>query len=244
MRVLILIPRLRLWHRSVFFFQFIGCKPSSKFHAHYFLRQSNKCWWVFPCSSSDWESIRASVRNICKASRFLIMAPQQRWQHVHLSAPTFCTHYIWIKVIEWIDLSALASGRPSKRRSPRRLPVCVLRAEKQAADRICYCHRWSPEPSLLDKWRKHSTRCPPRLHTDWRRECVYGWLALWHWGQQVFADWTRSTPRLNATLRFLYWWGRWAERFKGDMESWVIIEFLTVWDLCRSAFWGIAAAVR
>lgn len=80
-------------------------------------------------SNSDWKSIRVSLRKICNVPRFFIMAPRQRWQHLHLSALTFRTHYIWMKVIEWIDPSALASGHALKRCSTRRLFVCVLQAE-------------------------------------------------------------------------------------------------------------------
>lgn len=176
--------------------------------------QSNKCSSVFPCSSSDWKSIRASLRKMCIAPRFFIMAPQQRWQHVHLSAPTFCTHYIWIKVIEWIDLSELASGHASRRRSPRLLFACVLRVEKRAADRICYCHRWSPEPSCLT----NGGSAPLSVHPHRAPTDTAGAFTDDSPRQQVSPHWTRSTPRLNETLRFLFWWGRWAERFNGNME--------------------------
>lgn len=124
------------------------------------------------CSNSDWKSIRASLRKICKVPRFFIMAPLQRWQHSHLSAPTFCTHYIWIKVIEWIDPSALASGHALKRRSTKQLFVCVLRVDKRGVDRICYCHRRSSEPSCWTNGGKRSAPCPPTSRTDWRRRRI------------------------------------------------------------------------
>lgn len=145
-------------------------------------------------------------RSVQFPARFFITAPRQRRQHLRFAAPTFCSHYIWIKAIEWIDTSALASGRALKWRRTKRLFVYVLREEKRAADRICNCHRWSSEPSRL----RNGGTAPLRAVSTHIAVRLYGWLA--HRARSAAA-----ATEIERRTR-LFWWRRWAERFAGNME--------------------------
>lgn len=146
--------------------------------------------------------------------------------HGTAAAPATFT-FVGANVLQPLHLNKSDRVNRSKRISVRSR---VKAAHCEAA--LCLCppcgetRRWwnlllSPpiiRAVLLDKWSTRSARCPPTSLTDWRRRRLYKSLASWHWGQQVSAHWAQSTPRLNATLRFLFWWGLWAERFNGNME--------------------------
>lgn len=189
-------------------------------------------------SNSDWKSIRASLRKICKVPRFFIMAPRQRRQHLHLSAPTFCTHYIWIKVMEWIDPSALASGHASKRRSTRRL-FCLCPPNGES--RRWWTERLSPliiRDVPLDRWRKRSARCvhPHRAPTDRRRRRLvtlrsasFRPLSASH--SQIEHD--APALGLMGTMGGTFQW-----KYGALSKYWIF----AVCDLCRSALWGIASS--
>lgn len=224
---------------------FFCCAVASYLYGHihaFFCVERNKCSSNVRTATGN-QSGPHRGRSVQFLTKFFITAPRQRRQHLHLAAPTFCSHYIWIKAIEWIDTSALASGRALKWRRTR-LFVYVLREGKHAADRICNCHRWSSEPSPAEKWRKCSAPCgvhPHRAPTDTPVR-LYGWLALWHRGQRVPAqssaigrdrnrDWTARSLVLMGTMGGAFRW-----KYGAVSNYWIF----PVCDLCSSALWGIA----
>lgn len=137
-------------------------------------------------------------------ARFFITAPRQ---HLRLAAPTFCSHYIWIKAIEWIDTSALASGRALKwRRTKRLFCLCPPRGETR---------RWSNlqlSPLIIravpaEKWRSRSAPCgvhPHRAPTAMTPRCAFTDDSPCDTEVSEFPpverDRPRPQPRLNGAL--------------------------------------------
>lgn len=187
---------------------FFCCAVASYLYGHihaFFCVERNKCSPNVRTATGNQSGPRRG-RSVQFLTNFFITAPRQRRQHLHLAAPTFCSHYIWIKAIEWIDTSALASGRALKWRRTKRLFVYVL----QRGERC----RWSNlqlSPLIIRAvtgWEMEevlcSMRCPPTSRTNRHPGAPLRMTRLVTprsaSSRPIERDRPRAQPRLNGTL--------------------------------------------